>query len=91
MTTALGVGVVGLLSDQAGYYIDFVWTKISNILGLIMPNILIGIVYIVFLVPIALLSRIGKNKDPLMLRPEKQTTFKQHELKVSKEYLEKVW
>ena len=69
------IGLVGVISDSASLIIDKIWFKISYILGLIVPNILLGLIFYIILFPIALLSRIFGNKDALNLKNNNNTLF----------------
>ena len=69
------IGLLGVISDSASLIIDKIWLKISYILGLIVPNILLGLIFYIFLFPIALLSRIFGNKDALNLKNNTNTLF----------------
>ena len=62
------IGLLGVISDKASLFIDKIWFKISHILSLIIPNILLGLIFYLILFPIALLSRLFGNKDPLSLK-----------------------
>ena len=70
------IGLLGVISDSASLIIDKIWFKISYILGLIVPNILLGSIFYLILFPIALLSRLFGNKDALMLINNKESFFK---------------
>ena len=70
------IGLLGVISDSASLIIDKIWFKISFILGLIVPNILLGLIFYIILFPIALLSRLIKKDDPLMLSNNKESFFK---------------
>ena len=70
------IGLFGVISDSASLIIDKIWFKISHILSLIIPNILLGSIFYLILFPIALLSRLFKKDDPLMLSNNKESMFK---------------
>ena len=70
------IGLIGVISDSASLIIDKIWFKISHILSLIIPNILLGSIFYLILFPIALLSRLFKKDDPLMLSNNKESMFK---------------
>jgi hypothetical protein len=70
------IGLLGVISDKASLFIDKIWFKISFILSLIIPNILLGSIFYLILFPIALLSRLFGNKDALMLINNKESFFK---------------
>ena len=70
------IGLFGVISDSASLIIDKIWFKISHILSLIIPNILLGSIFYLILFPIALLSRLFKKDDPLMLPNNRESMFK---------------
>jgi hypothetical protein len=85
------IGLLGVISDSASLIIDKIWFKISYILGLIVPNILLGLIFYIILFPIALLSRIFKKDDPLMLSNNKESFFKSRIQKFKITSFEKPW
>jgi hypothetical protein len=70
------IGLLGVIFDKASLFINKIWFKISFILSLIIPNILLGSIFYLILFPIALLSRLFGNKDQLMLINNKESFFK---------------
>jgi hypothetical protein len=69
------IGLLGVIFDKASLFINKIWFKISFILSLIIPNILLGSIFYLILFPIALLSRLFGNKDPLNLKNSLKTLF----------------
>lgn len=65
---SLGIAVLSIASSFFAEKIVWVWEKIALILGTINSKILLSVIFYVFLVPIALLSRLFKKKDELMLK-----------------------
>jgi len=88
---ALIVGLAGAFSGYLAKKIDFIWMKLSWFLGLIIPNILLSLVFYLFLTPLALLSKIGKGKNPLSLKNTQSTLFKKHVREFDKASFEKPW
>ena len=85
------IGLVGVISDSASLIIDKIWFKISHILSLIVPNILLGLIFYLILFPISLLSRLFKKDDPLMLFNNKESLFKNRIQKFKIASFEKPW
>ncbi len=73
---ALVIGLLGLMSSYLAKKIEFLWMKLAWLLSLIVPNILLSIVFYLFLVPIAFLSRIFGKKDPMHLKNNSDSVFK---------------
>lgn len=87
---SLVIGVAGILSPFLSEKIEWGWMKLANVLGYIIPNILLSIVFYLFLFPISLLSRIF-NKDQLMLSKKYDTYFIDINKEMDKKCFEKIW
>lgn len=87
---ALGVGLVSIFFLSAANAINWIWLKFALLLGWINSKILLSIVYFVFLVPIALVSRIF-TKDPLQLKGAKTSNWQDKDHLYVKEDLENTW
>jgi hypothetical protein len=87
---ALMVGVVGIVSTFLSKKIEWGWMKLSKFMGYIISNILLSIVFFLFLFPISLLSKMF-SKDPLMLSREYSTYFIDITKEMNKESFEKIW
>ena len=74
LIVSLSAGLIGILSPWLSKKIDFLWMKLTYVLSLIVPNILLSAVFYVFLFPLALLSKLFSKKDTLQLR-NTGTTF----------------
>ena len=85
------IGLLGVISDKASIIIDKIWFKISHILSLIVPNILLGLIFYLILFPIALLSRLFKKDDPLILSNNKESMFKNKIQKFKIKSFENPW
>jgi hypothetical protein len=88
---ALLVGVGGIASTKVAHAIEFCWMKLAELLGYIVPNILMGIVFYLFLTPIAFLSRIFSHNDPLKMKNDYDTLFEKNKKEYNQEFFEKPW
>lgn len=88
---ALIIGLIAVFSEKANDKIIWIWNKLTEILGLIMPNVLLSIVFYLFLTPLAWLNRIDRKKNPLQLRNNLDSTFITKRKEFSKVSLEKIW
>ena len=86
---SLVVGIIGIVSEFLTSKIVWVWDKITWLLSKIMPNVLLTIVFYLFLFPVAILSRIFGNYDVLSLKNNKPTLFKGTNKAFTKANLEK--
>lgn len=87
---SLIVGVVGIISSFLSKKIEWGWMKLSQFMGYIIPNILLSIVFFLFLFPISLFSKLF-SKDPLMLSEKYKTYFIDINKEIDKKSFEKIW
>jgi hypothetical protein len=87
---SLVVGITGIASSLISEKIEWGWMKLAKIMGYIIPNILLSIVFFFFLFPISLLSKLF-SKDPLMLSPKYKTCFIDINKEIDKKSFEKIW
>lgn len=71
---AVVIGAIAIFIPPAARAIEWVWFKIALGLGWVNSRILLSIIYFVFLMPIAWLSRLF-TKDPLALKKDKRPTL----------------
>lgn len=85
------LGVISIFIPVVARGIEWAWFKLAMGLGWINSKILLSIIYFVFLLPIAWLSRLF-TKDPLMLRAKKlNTTYVSRDHAYTKKDLENIW
>lgn len=87
----LSLLLLNLLSPRLTIVIDFFWSKIIWVLGLIMPKILLTIIFFLVLIPVAFLSRIFGKKDVLKLKNSYKSLFVDSNNRIDKSYFEKPW
>ena len=89
---AIGVGGISIISSYLAEKIVWAWGKIALILGTINSKILLSAIFYFFLVPIAILSRIFKKKDELLLKKKSDGSYyKERNHTYSSEDLENVF
>ncbi len=88
---AIAIGIIAIFSEKANEKIIWGWNKISEILGLIMPNVLLSIVFYLFLTPLAFINRINRKKNPLQLKNTTTSVYTSKRKEFSPESLEKIW
>lgn len=91
LNVALIIGLCGLFSTFLAKKIDFVWMKLTWVLSLIVPNILLSLIFYVFLTPIALLSKVFQKHDQLLLKNTVKSTFKTYNKQFDKRSFENPW
>ena len=90
----IGCLIIGLLAyfiPAAAKGIEWAWIKLALALGWVNSRILLSIIYFVFLLPIAWISRLF-TKDPLSLRNRKTSSlFVTRNHLYTKKDLENIW
>ncbi len=89
--TSLIVGILGIVSTRITKGIDFLWMKLAKVLSFIIPNILLTIIFYLFLFPIAMLSKVFGNKDALQLKGKSDTLWINADTQCDKNTFEKTW
>ncbi|MBK8558143.1 MAG: hypothetical protein IPL65_21480 [Lewinellaceae bacterium] len=72
---AVLIGLAALFSRQLADLMASVWMGLAEMLGRIVPRLLLTLIYFLLLLPLALLSRVG-GKDQLLLKKPTKTAFK---------------
>lgn len=91
LITGVLVGLLGLISKRIAIKIEWLWFKIAEVLGYIVPNILLTILYYLFLFPVAFLNRLISKKNLLQLRKPQDSSWIVVEKQFSKKDLENPW
>lgn len=64
---AFVIGIIGVFINPLAKWVNWFWYKLADVLGMIVPKILLTLVFFVFLFPVALIYRMF-NKDTLQLQ-----------------------
>lgn len=87
----LCLSVISLISPLAARKIETAWMQLGRLLSYIVPPIILSIIFFCFLYPIALLSRIFSEKDPLSLKNKKESMFSEVTSQPNKSSFHKTW
>ncbi len=88
---AIWIGFLGIFSSFISLKIHNLWMGLSTILSYIIPPIILSIIFFTILFPIAFLSRLFGEKDPLQLKRTDKSLFKTINRTFSKDTFEKTW
>ncbi len=69
------LGLIGMFSKYLTSKISWLWWKISELIGAVMSRVILTIIFFLFLVPIAFLSRVFSKKDDLQLKRTTGSTY----------------
>jgi hypothetical protein len=85
-----GIGAVSFLFPALGSLLVWLWVKLGEALGWFTPKIILGAVFFLMLLPIALLAKVF-GRDKLLLRRQKGSAFAVRDHQYTKEDLGKAW
>lgn len=85
------IGAIGIISTFLSKKIEWVWFKLTHLLSLIVPNILLGIVFYLFLTPIAFFASMFSKSDPLLIKKPVNTAYKEVNKQYKAEDLKNPW
>jgi hypothetical protein len=91
LSVSFVVGLIGIFSDFLSQKIDFIWMKISWLLSLIVPNIVLSLIFYLLLFPISLLAKLFGEKDTLRLKNNSKTNFIDFKGSFDKSSFERTW
>ncbi len=88
---AVTIGAAGLASAYLANKIHFLWMKLAWLLGFIVPNILLALVFFLILTPVAWMSRLFGQKNQLSLKNTMDSLFIERNKDFPKSIFEKTW
>jgi hypothetical protein len=88
---ALGVALVSLIIPKAGDYIVICWYKLAEVLGWVNSKIILSLVFIVFIVPFSLLSKLFRKEKMDIKHTSKTSLFHTRGHKYTKEDIQEQW
>ena len=82
---AIIVSILSIASKKMALLIEKAWFLLAKLLSKIIPNIILGLVFYLFLFPISLLSKLFGNKDPMSLKNPTGSVFKERKYQFTPE------
>lgn len=87
---ALILGAIAIFIPALSRKIHDLWMKFAEVLGLVMNKVILGVVFFIFLVPVALLSRLFR-KNPFRNKKDTASYFSERNFTYTKKSLEQLW
>jgi len=87
---SLVLGLIGVLSPYLSNQVNFLWMKLTWVLSLIVPNIILTLIFYFLLFPLALLSRLFGSRTFLIKNPS-GSVYKIVNKKFEKTDFENLW
>ncbi len=91
LNSSLIIGLVCLISAKVNNLIAKLWMKLSYLLSLVFPKIILSIFYLLFLTPIAFLSKTIGRKNYLSLKNNSTSFFVDINKNFEPSTFEKMW
>lgn len=88
---AFGIGLLSILSLWISRKIEWVWFQLTKLLSMIVPNILLGAIFYLFLTPIAFFANMFSKSDPLLIKRPVNTAYKEVNKQFKAEDLKNPW
>ena len=88
---ALVIGLAGVLSHYLSEKIDWVWGKLSFIMGEISNRVLLTIIFLLVVTPVGLIRRLRKKNSLTYFDKNATSNFTGRNHTFSKKDLEKTW
>ena len=88
---SLIIGLIGIFSIYLSEKVEYLWFKLAELLGFIVPNIILSIVFYLFLFPISILSKLFSDKDLLKLKQQNKSTYIKTVKKFDSKSFENPW
>jgi len=89
---SFSIGLIGIFSSYLSSKINFLWMKLSWLLSLIIPNIVLGIFFYLYFTPYSLIVKLFSiNKNSLDLKNKNESTFICKENQFNALFFEKPW
>ena len=83
------IGGLSILSPWVTRRIEMIWFAIAKVLGYIVPNVLLTIIFYCALFPVACLSKVFKKTDPLKLKDKYESMYVTVDQEIEKESFER--
>jgi hypothetical protein len=87
----IAIGVLSILSSWIRNTIHFLWMKLADLMGLIIPKIILSLVFFLIVTPLGIFSRWLSPKEQLILKNDRDSTFFETDKKFEKSFFEKSW
>lgn len=88
---ASGVGISGILIKPLGELIAKGWFKLAELLSFVMSKVVMTIVFVVILIPVALLYRMVKKDKLYIKKAASATTWTERKHIYSDKDLKNIW
>lgn len=79
---ALGLLILVALVNKIAEYISFLWQGLAKILGFFVSKIILGLVFIVFLIPVSIFYKLFSKNRPISNQQKSSYWFNKEDAKI---------
>ncbi|MEX1239997.1 MAG: SxtJ family membrane protein [Cyclobacteriaceae bacterium] len=87
---ALGLGLAAMVSDKITHWVHVAWFWIGEKVGYVMPKIILGILFLLILLPLALIAKLFRG-DFMLLKDSYPSYFIERPHVYERRDLENPW
>lgn len=91
LLAAMGIGLIGLTSKYLSNIIHIGWWKLTFLLSLVVPKIVLTLIYFIILLPVSLLARLTGRKDILRLKNTHSSNYQDINKTFNRSDFDKPW
>ncbi len=91
LITAIVLGLAGLFVQTAGHYIAKYWLLLGEAMGAVTSKVILGAIFFVILVPVAIVSRLFKNNVIQIKKVQADSYFKTRNHTYTSKDLKNTW
>ncbi len=91
LIAAIALAFIGAFIPYFARKIDWLWMKLATIMGTVMSKILLTIVFIFFLLPLSLLSKLFRKNNGIIFNKQADSYFTNRDFTYTKESIKNVW
>ena len=90
LIVAVSIGIAGIVSDKLTHWIHRAWFLLADILGYVMSKLILGTIFFIVLLPLALMAKIFR-KDIMMMKKDYPSYFVEKHVEYKPKDLENPW
>jgi hypothetical protein len=85
------LGIAGLFFPSIAKLVHQTWMKFAEVLGYVTSKVLLGLVFVLIVIPLSLMSKVFKGRNGIQLKPQGSSHFKDRNFTYDKRSMENIW
>ena len=91
LVVSLVIGLTGLTSTYLTHIVHVLWWKLTAVLSLVIPKVVLTVIYFFVLVPVSFLARLFGRSDILRLKNNSASLYQDRNTTFGRSSFEKPW